>query len=93
MTSSELQEDMGKLLRGFKCYARSGEDKVEVAVAGTRTVEALPILISSSLGLVYTLLLADTRDIVLVVIFALIALRSGAAMFRSHGPEKHKDKV
>lgn len=61
---------------------------LEVAMARARTVEAMPILVSSSLGLLYTLFLSGTRDVVLIVIFALLVIRSGAAIVRPLKGEK-----
>ncbi|MDZ7294340.1 MAG: hypothetical protein ONB14_02810 [candidate division KSB1 bacterium] len=57
-------------------------------MVATRTVEAMPILVSSSLGLLYTLFLSGTRDVVLIVIFVLLVVRSGAAMVRPRTREK-----
>ncbi|MBC7186514.1 MAG: hypothetical protein H5U38_05720 [Calditrichaeota bacterium] len=49
-------------------------------MAGAKTVEALPILASSILGLLYVLFLLDKRDIVLIAIFCLILIRCVAAL-------------
>lgn len=51
-------------------------------MARAKVVEAMPILVSSSLGLLYTLLFAEKRDVVLIVIFCLIVVRSAAGMLR-----------
>lgn len=49
-------------------------------MAGAKTVEALPILASSILGLLYVLFLVEKRDIVLIAIFCLIVIRCAAAL-------------
>ncbi len=59
-------------------------------MAGARVVEAMPILVSSSLGLLYTLLFAEKRDIVLIVIFGLIVVRSAAGVLRRRDGQTQK---
>jgi len=59
-------------------------------MASAKVVEAMPILVSSSLGLLYTLLFAEKRDIVLIVIFCLIVVRSAAGVIGWRSKEKRK---
>lgn len=50
-------------------------------MAKKKTVEALPVLISSALGMAYVLFFMGENDIVLIVIFALLLLRSALGLF------------
>lgn len=59
-------------------------------MARAKVVEAMPILVSSSLGLLYTLLFAEKRDVVLIVIFCLIVVRSAAGLLRSRDGQTEK---
>ncbi|MCR4437600.1 MAG: hypothetical protein QHJ34_00975 [bacterium] len=59
-------------------------------MAAAKTVEALPILVSSSLGLLYVLFLVEKRDIVLIAIFCLIVIRCAAALIVRQKPEVRK---
>ena len=45
-------------------------------MAAKKTVEALPVALSSALGLAYVFFFMTDNDIVLLVIFALLFIRS-----------------
>ncbi len=58
------------------------DDTMVGSKRGVKAIEALPVFISSVLGLLYVIFFLDQRDAVLLVIFVLLLFRSSVGLLR-----------